>query len=100
MEGPQGSSPHEAASPTAIKPNSSDRERAAPRIEDVQPQLAEAVRIVEAKAGNDAAILAQLADPDVDPAAACRAITAYFDALASLSPEHAELALRATFGAR
>lgn len=69
-----------------------------PRIEDVQPQLAEAVRIVEAKGGNDAAILAP--DPDVDPAAACRAITAYFDALASLSPEQAEMALRATFGAR
>jgi len=82
----------------AIETN--DSARVVPRIEDVQPQLAEAVRIVEAKGGNDAAILAQLSEPDVDPVAACRAITAYFDALASLSPDQAEMALRATFGAK
>jgi hypothetical protein len=78
----------------------SDTHRPIPRLEDVQPLLTEAIRIAQDKVGKDAALLGQLSDPTIDPAAACRAVAVYFDALTSLPPTDSERVLRALFATR
>ena len=79
---------------------SSDTRRTVPKLDDLQPQLAEVVRIVESKIGDDIQLLGQLAEPGIDASRACRALKAYFEAITSLPQGDSERLLRAVFGAR